>query len=750
MILGNNLIQWALYLILFTPLLVFTGFSHPFTTTKALAFQVLVDFVLCVAAVLILTGARRQDSVNHENVTLRRILLPFMVLVYLGYSLAAALFSIDPGRSLWDSIEQQNGLVLQLHFAAWMCVLVWFYRGRKEIEKAVDPRRKSDKHRSKQGAGEVYPLSRYLELSLWVSAGVAISAIYQWLEQRFHIFGLLPASLLKVFGGRVGGVFGNPMLLGPYLLFHFFYGLYLLTRPFHAMKSETGAGGDSRSSKGLAAPGLRSPKTVFILPVLFLIVFSILLGQTRGVMLGLAAGSVVAAILLALSRSVARPIRLAMGIALVLMVIGSTLFLGFRDAGFVQRIPALKRVAGTSTTDPTLIVRLIVWKSAIKAFRSNPLLGCGVNNAYYALNRFYDPVLASYDRSFSVGYDKVHNAYLEVLAERGMVGALLYLVMLGAAVTSLRSMRDRYLAFFLSAAFVSYLASNIFAFDGFGALFGLFLFLTPLALSDLQIRAGGFESKEMWFCKERFRNATQKAATACLLVVAGWSLLLNLQMGIASQGYQSARNAFGYDPNLGMSYYEDAFRTFSPYRTREKLYCLKLAVENLINGNIGADPLGCLRRVERYATDISQAYPMDPMIFMTLADAYSHLGYNINEKILPKRAAFEKAEMFGSRALALSPNHQEAAMILGRTYLYLNQPARAVDLNRRMVDAAPSLPVRRWLLGLSLFENKQAAEAGLEIGKALQMGFRPDEGPQKNRAIEILGEKEFLELTATR
>jgi len=741
MVFLESFIQLGLYLILLTPLLYSFHFIAPFIAPKVLAFQVLTDLVVCASVSLSLLRIRHRDSVAAGSLSLQQLVLPLALFIYLCYSVVTAFFSIDPGRSLWDSIEQQNGLILQTHFFAWMVVLAWFYRRRAESVSLDKLAPKARKHKAQSLPGKARSFHSYLRFSFWISTAVAFSAVYQWLEQQYPQLGLIPDSVQREIGGRVAGVFGNPTFLGPYLLFHFFYGLYLITRPFHSGKSAP-AEGFSHLPKHGSKRGFQGIKTLLVLFALCIIVVSIILGQTRGVILGLAAGMVIAALSLAVNRSIARPIKASAIVVLILAIVGPVIALQFADAKIINHIPFLKRIAETSAEDPNVAMRLILWKNTLRGFVNNPLIGCGTNNLYYELNKHYDPVLASLAPSL-VTQDKPHNAYLEVLAEKGIFGTMLYLALIIAAARSLLLMRDRYLAYFLFGGFSSHLIANVFAFNSFGSLFGVFLFLTPLVLSDLEATPdNSVKFHELRKEKKWFMRAVQKASALCAIALSVWSLYLNAQIGMANQGYFSARLAFKYDPNMGMIYYEEAFRHHSPYEMREKLYCTRSAVENLANNKINVDPVGCLRRVERYISEVAPAYPDDPLVFMTLADEYRYIGDNIKEEVLSKQVAFGNAETFALRALELSPNNQDAVSILSQIYLQLNQPARARELNRRMLAAYPESPIGHWFIGLSLYQDQKVEEAKREIEEALKLGFTPSGETQRQQMIEIIGEQE--------
>src|SRR2546426_6509228 len=105
-------IHVGLYLILLTPLLVWSDFLFPHLTAKVLGFQILVEIVTAgaLAVFAIERGKPKKDRslsfVSHG---------PFLLLtlsLFLTYSLLSALAGVLPAHSLWGFIGRHDGLVL--------------------------------------------------------------------------------------------------------------------------------------------------------------------------------------------------------------------------------------------------------------------------------------------------------------------------------------------------------------------------------------------------------------------------------------------------------------------------------------------------------------------------------------------------------------------------------------------------------------------------------------------------------------
>jgi O-antigen ligase len=744
MIVLEGIIRWGLYLILLTPLLISTRFMSPFLTAKVLAFQILVDIVVGAVAGLYLLLMRRERQQATMSFLPGRSPLLVVLATCLGYALVTAFVGVDLNRSLWGIVDRRDGLILQLHFLAWLAVLAWFYQNQgvaQILNQPPNPKKKTDRSPSRVPNDFHF----YLKLSFWVSAAVAATVIYMWLELHFKLLNLVPESVKGPFQGRVGGVFGNPTFAGPYFLFHFFYGLYLLSQ-FVRAKLDIPSSSNSHPRRPRNASVRWTAQATWIAIAQCMILSALLLGQIRGVLLGLVAGFFVVAVCIIFSRSLALRMRIAAAVLTALFIVGSLSLWQLRDTAVAKSIPFLKRLTQTSFTELSVSARLMAWQSALSSIKDHPILGWGENNVYYGLNKYYNPALVRFDpnetQTHLTWYDKSHNAYLDLLAEKGIVGALLYLVLIVVTARSLWLLKDRYLAFFTSGSLTAYLVSNFVAFDSFGSLYGLYLFLTPLLLSDYEkkppgpepVREAPTEGGKGGAMMARLLGALRKPAAIFVLLLAICSLYISIETGTASVGYQDAQQAFAQDPDLGLRSYEVAFQYYSPYQKSEKLRCATLTLESVLNKRPMRDPMGSVGRALQWAQEAAAAFPRDVAIFISLADICNNLGLYVDKSFL------DKAEYFGKRALELSPKRQEAAFCLGRTYVLRNEAPRAVELNKRMVSDYPAYPLAHWFLGLSLIADGKRDEARREIQKAFDLGFRFRNAGEEN-VVKDLFEK---------
>ncbi len=659
----------------------------------------------------------------------------------LGCLLLSSAAGVDLNRSLWGFVDRQDGFVLILHFCAWLSILAWFSRRQEPggAKPGSIPFTKLD-------------IRSYLAFSFAVSVAVALTAIWES-PVKFDGF---PRPFIEILSSpiRLSGVFGNPVAIGPYLLIHFFYGFYFLLTTKRISFTASGESGANswRGTARRAAPYIR---WVVVAVAEIVILLVIAAGQTRGVIFGLALGLFISLALLVFGLPTRGFIRAAGAVFVLCLVAGAALVWHYRDSSFVAQNPLLQRLTHISASESVATSeRLLTWKSGVRGFGDHPVLGWGHDNVYYALNKYYDPRHVQYSpfllQTEATWFDKSHNFYIDLLVERGIVGFLAYLALLGVIAVSLWRMPDRRLAICLAGAMIAYLASLAVAFDSFGSLFGFFLTLGCIgSLGNLEPVArikALFERKHPTAKRNPKQVEPVRRAPALkimlVLVLLGIGLYLQVEMAIANHKCLQAQAAFAQDPGIGVALYQDAFEHFSPYDAKEKLNCAYLIVNSVINKRQSSRAFEAGPLIMRLTREALAAHPQDVAFYMVLNDMYNGLAIYVS------RDYARDAETFGRKALELGPNRQDVMFQLGRTYVIQNQAGLAVELNRRMLRNA-EFPLGHWLLGLSLLQNNQRDEAKQEIRKAIAMGYSLNAN-DVTTLKGLLGEAEFSEMTTAK
>ena len=725
----RSVVRFGLYLILSTPLLAWRGFLFPQLTPKVLAFQILIEIAAFAALFIFISSRSHNPKSGHQAAPIPTIVVG--IGVYLGYSLITALWGIDLSRSLWGSNDRQDGLILWIHFFVWLVLSVWFFGGGHDSSAAAPGGPKKSKGAGRSPSNDI---NSYLRFSYWISVVVALTALAEALVAKLG--GSMPFEMKSIIEGRISGVFGNPVALGPYLLFHFFYGLYYGITSLKADPSTPG-----RKNASLAAPNRKIPRIIVAAAVILgnlLLLAVILVGQTRGVALGLAVSLLGLAALLAWSKRAAPALRAMAFIGIVLALVAPLAIWQYRER--ISGIPVFNRLLLMKESQSTLM-RQLAWQSALQGFPDHPLTGWGHDNIYYPLNKYYDPRHVSFNLAFDESrltwYDKSHSAYLDLLIEKGLLGAIAYLLLLLLIGRTIWLVPDRLKASCLAGGFISYLISNAVAFDSFGSLFGFFLFLIWLMLSvdakdpsvlrfsprtkAARIKTGG---------KTKVGLATvQKVGALSIIAMTLMGVYANITSGLASMKCLSAQQSFSAgDPVAGMAIYQAAFAYFYPYRAMEKLDCAVSILKALISGKPIPDPRGAVDYAIQLTREAAVQHPHNVAIYMVINDFYNTLALYVDPRFV------EEAEAAGKRAVGLSPKRQEAKFYLGRTLILANKAGEAIALNRQMISEYPDFPIAHWFLGLSLLAADQRDEARLEIAKAIKMGYKF----QNNREVETV------------
>lgn len=159
---------------------------------------------------------------------------------------------------------------------------------------------------------------------------------------------------------------------------------------------------------------------------LFFQTVAIYLTATRGALVGIFGGIVVAILLLLYSsRKLLTRSRIYILFAVIIFFCLSPFVLyALRSSPLVTDSTTLRRLTTISLSDFSTQSRLLVWKVALRSFRDHPILGYGENMVALALDRHYDPRIAE------PWFDSTHNVFLDILVGHGVLGIFSYLALL--------------------------------------------------------------------------------------------------------------------------------------------------------------------------------------------------------------------------------------------------------------------------------------------------------------------------------
>lgn len=329
------------------------------------------------------------------------------ILAFVGIIAVADIFGESPWKSVWSNFERMEGLVTLVHLLMYFLI-----------------------------AGTVLNTEKLWNRFLTISVGVSV---------LLGLYGVLQlAGILAIHQGgvRLDATFGNATYLAVYMLFHVFITTVLLLR-----------------SKG--EPFVRWIYGAAIALQIFIIYHT----ATRGAVLGLLGGALLAALLIALFGGKYPRVRnISAGVVLlVLVIVGG--FFAVKDFVFVKQSPVLGRFAGISLTERTVESRFLVWGMAWEGFKERPVLGWGQENFNYVFNTYYKPELYKQEQWF----DRVHNVVFDWLIAGGMLGFLAYVSIFLTALFYLWRKRNTFFALpekaVLTGLLAGYTFHNLFVFD---------------------------------------------------------------------------------------------------------------------------------------------------------------------------------------------------------------------------------------------------------------------------------------------
>ncbi|MBX2866364.1 O-antigen ligase family protein [Candidatus Kaiserbacteria bacterium] len=357
----------------------------------------------------------------------------------------ADLFGQYAPKSFWSNFERMDGYVTLVHLFLYFVVV-----------------------------SSVLTTEKLWYRFLTISVGVASTlALYSFAQLSGEIE-------INQGGWRLDGTLGNAAYMAVYQLFHIAFALLLFFRT-HTKWLRYLYG-------GLA------------------VVFTFLLVQTatRGTILGLA-GGILLAVLYALVRE-QKYRKVAGGILLgwVILVAG---FIVFKDASVIQENQYLSRVANITLDEGS--VRFALWDIALEGVKDRPLLGWGQENFNYVFNTYYTAEIYNAEQ----WYDRVHNIVFDWLIAGGILGALAYFSLLFFTLYYLFRQRDMFTLPEQSILFGllgAYMFHNLFVFDN---TVSYFLYISVIALVHSRV------GKPVWQEISVSREVTGRVIAPALLIV---------------------------------------------------------------------------------------------------------------------------------------------------------------------------------------------------------------------------------------
>jgi O-antigen ligase/tetratricopeptide (TPR) repeat protein len=242
---------------------------------------------------------------------------------------------------------------------------------------------------------------------------------------------------------RIDGSFGNPTYFAVYALIHVFFAVLLAIK-------------------------YKSYRYAWALCALANIIVIVYTG-TRGALLGVIGGVVVAAILYALCEWKNKQVR-KFSLGLLGVVVLAIISLGFaKHTQFISSSPVLSRFSELATLDVKSFIenagrsRLAIWSIAWEGAKDSPVFGYGQDNFIQVFSTHYAPHIFDQEQWF----DRTHNVFFDWLIASGFIGLFGYLAIFFATLWTLWRCTgfELYERIIITALIVGYFIHTFFVFD---------------------------------------------------------------------------------------------------------------------------------------------------------------------------------------------------------------------------------------------------------------------------------------------
>ncbi len=577
----------------------------------------------------------------------RASLLLWTALAFVGWMAVATVLSADVAKSFWSNFERMEGYVTVLHLFAYFVIV-----------------------------GAVATAEGWWNRLFQVSIGAsAIMGLYGVL-QLLNVFAISTQS-----GSRVDATFGNAAYLAVYMLFAVFLTLFMLVRQRNATWVQV--------LYGIA---------------LVLQVITLYQTQTRGAVLGLLGGLIVAGIYIALRATDAkwRTLRKISLWGLGVIAIVVVAFFALRNTPVVQSSDTLRRLASISLEDKTTQSRFQIWSMAQSGFMERPVVGWGQENFSYVFNKYYQPAMYSQEQWF----DRAHNQFLDWLIAGGLPAFLLYLGLFCLAVFAI--VRSSALSVPEQAMLLGLLAG--YAFNNllvFGDLISSVYFFLILAfvhgISKQPLPGWLFLSKPV----SDKTIAVVAPIVAVVFIVGAWS--------INGPGIARAKNILaGVTTQVAVQDGKGGV-TAAPKDPKINLADFKVAAGEGVWPGTGLGKQEVMEQLLQFASNVGRS-STDP----TLRKETLEFAVQTGEAVLAERKDDARLELFmGSlynaygdyenglkylqAAMAHSPQKQQIMFETAVAHLNLKDTAAALPILKQAFEEAPSYNDARILYAIGMF-----------------------------------------------
>lgn len=602
----------------------------PAHTGKVLFLQGLIEILAVFYLLLILNFPKYRPRFNW---------LAIAIGAWGGALILSAIFGTDFWVSIFSQYRRMTGLFFIAHILAFFLMITAAFRSLADWR-------------------------NFFIVNVAIGAVNSLIAVYQKIDPTFLAW-LSNEDIIS----RTGGLFGNPSLLAPYLVFILFIALYLF----------------------LSADNLRIK--IFSAGSLVVSLAAIFTAGTRGTILGVFVGAIMFLFIYAIFTKNLKLKYSLLAMFLIATISGVFLWAN-QSRSWMDSMPIVKRAVSLNFSEFQTSTRKITWASAWEGFKDRPIFGWGPSNFNLAFDKNYNPEIVIYG-SKEVWPTKVHNIYFEYLAESGAVGffALIFLFV-SAGYLLFRNFKSAdYKNLPIFAVFVSlliaHLAQNFFLFDTIYTYYMLFIIFGFILFLSEQNSAKK-ENESRIKLGEEFQNGT--VAVAAILAI--FLVYVNFNT------YKAAKLVNKFDMHfLDIS---------SPYNDDFRLSFMKLYVDKMIKFPSKEKEIEVLETMNVAIDDTITHHPNN--LFYWTFKVQNLISLAMSDSKYLQEAQYLLIEKIKSHS-----NHQYLYLLLGQVYGLQKNHEKAIENYRIAMEINPNIALPHWHLGAVLYINGQIEEGLKEL-----------------------------------
>ncbi len=367
----KNFAKYAIYTglwaVLLIPFYVANTMFFPYITGKNFAFRIIVELIFAIWLYLAYIDEKYRPKFSW---------IVGAVSLFVLIMAIADLNAVAPMKAFMSNYERMDGWVTLIHLLMYVIVFGSFMKGEKIW-------------------------NNFFKTSLAFSVIMIIPVIKEWVTTGT---------------GRVSVTLGNPIYVAIYFLFNFFLALILLNKELIKNKTDS-------------FKAVFSNWFTYIYSIAAIIcAYGIWRTGTRGVIIGLIGGLIVASIIILIFEKNNKLTKKVSIVIITASVIIFGLFFALKNTDFVKNNGVLSRFASLSLNSNE--GRRYVWPMAIEGFQEKPLLGWGQDGFNYIFNKYYDARMYNQEQWF----DRAHDMPLDMLVAGGILGLVSYLLIFVALI----------------------------------------------------------------------------------------------------------------------------------------------------------------------------------------------------------------------------------------------------------------------------------------------------------------------------